>query len=610
MKPSKWLCSALLCGSSLALAAVPERTLTFTLPNKPLPVLEWQKPLETTALRGYYGWGETPDAVAIKAQSLDGKCKAATHEAGSVRLECTGASSRILAVHKNLIVRLTFSPDSHFLVTGTYGGSLKWIDVQSGTILHDFHDPAVKSRYRLGHAGQLRALLFSTGDSTTLFTFAHDGLLKRWNTETGQLEGIVYGVNDLQPAQDGQNLWLSRPTAMQQVRSSDFSTLKRLEGMSGPFKLSKDEKYAQIQDKFVLNLETGKLLNDSPALAWAVSPDDKTVAAHRGHKVNIYALEGKKLLNTLEGFYPERYTPRGFDGRRTVQTRLEFSPSGKGLLVSSALEVCCGGFAGDFPPSLANLDVRLYRTAQNKLLPLPTTLKNLDNTLAGIGTFDGEKLEVFGYDNGNVLYTVGEDAKLERTLNAPEPEFGGISDSRGWKTVLDGRPIYVYRTTQRLNTEQKPSSTALEDFYLIRRNAGLLKLLHLQTTERMNRGVQSDVAFSSNHEFFTLTLEERSSEAQPKPPLSTWPVYAFESRTGKPLEGFPHSLLPEQRPSSVTALSDDGRWILHSGGLFDTRKLKNYALEPQGLKFVQFGGDGKSAWWGNGERLERWSLPL
>ena len=54
---------------------------------------------------------------------------------------------------------------------------------------------------------------------------------------------------------------------MQQVHSSDFSTLKRVEGMSGPFKLSTDEKYAQIQDKFVLNLETGKLLNDGPALA-------------------------------------------------------------------------------------------------------------------------------------------------------------------------------------------------------------------------------------------------------------------------------------------------------------------------------------------------------
>ena len=54
---------------------------------------------------------------------------------------------------------------------------------------------------------------------------------------------------------------------MQQVRAKDFSTVGRLEGMSGPFKLSTDEKYAQIQDKFVLNLETGKLLNDGPALA-------------------------------------------------------------------------------------------------------------------------------------------------------------------------------------------------------------------------------------------------------------------------------------------------------------------------------------------------------
>lgn len=115
--------------------------------------------------------------------------------------------------------------------------------------------------------------------------------------------------------------------------------------------------------------------------------------------------------------------------------------------------------------------------------------------------------------------------------------------------------------------------------------------------------------FSRNHEFFALTLQERSSEAEPNPPLSTWPTYAFNTRTGEPLEGFPRSLLPNRAPSSVTALSDDGRWILYSDGLFDTRKLKNYALEPQGLKFVQFGGDGKSIWFGNFERLERWSLP-
>lgn len=49
--------------------------------------------------------------------------------------------------------------------------------------------------------------------------------------------------------------------------------------------------------------------------------------------------------------------------------------------------------------------------------------------------------------------------------------------------MLDGRPIYVYRTTQRLNTAQKPNSVALENFYLIRGNGGLLNLLHLQTTE-------------------------------------------------------------------------------------------------------------------------------
>ena len=150
--------SLVLCSSAAATAAVPECTLTFILPNKLLPTLEWQKPLETTALRGYYGWGERPDGPTLKAESPDGKCRAATQDAGSVQLECAGVSARTLAVHQNLIVRLAFSPDSRFLVTGTHGGSLKWIEVQSGTITHDFYDSGIKSKYRLGHAGQLQAL--------------------------------------------------------------------------------------------------------------------------------------------------------------------------------------------------------------------------------------------------------------------------------------------------------------------------------------------------------------------------------------------------------------------------------------------------------------------
>ena len=593
MKPLRWLFSALLCGSSLALAAVPQRTLTFTLPDKPLPALEWEKPLETTALRGYYGWGETPDAVAVKAQSPDGQCKAATQNGGSVRLECAGASPRILAVHKNLITRLAFSPDSRFLVTGTYGGSLKWIDLRSGAILHDFYDPTLKSRYRLGHAGQLQALFFAPGDSTTLFTFAHDGSLKRWNTETGQLEGALYGVSDFQPAQDGQNLWLARPTALQQVRSSDFSTLKRLEGMSGPFKLSKDEKYAQIQNKFVLNLETGKLLNDGPALAWAVSPDGKTVAAHRGHKVNLYALEGQKPLNTLEGFYPERYSSND-SCNGPIQASVRFSSNGHFIYSDSFVMLECTMNAGysRFP---INYEARLYNLETKRLFSFGSKdWRPRIGTGPELVSFDGPPFEFIDRDTPR-LFTVNEQAQLKRVQK--------VSSLNTYLELWRGRLVRVYGSIT------ANPSTNIESYSLRLEGGKAQKLFDVLSSTSDDGTVSTDIIFSRSRDYFVVALKDENPNVKTQSFYPHWPVHMFKTGTGKPLSGFPRYLLPNDTQSNVTAVSDDGHWILHSGGLFDTRKLKNYPLEPQNLKFVQFGGDGKSVWWGNGERLERWSLP-
>lgn len=104
--------------------------------------------------------------------------------------QCIGT----LVGHKGEITAIAIHPDSHLLASGSTDTSIKLWDLETGRLWHTLGG---RSRWggllqTEGHRDRITSLLFSP-DGYTLFSGSYDGTIKEWDLETGKLLSSLPG---------------------------------------------------------------------------------------------------------------------------------------------------------------------------------------------------------------------------------------------------------------------------------------------------------------------------------------------------------------------------------------------------------------------------------
>jgi WD40 repeat protein len=104
-----------------------------------------------------------------------------------------------LTGHSGLVRSVAFSPDGHLLASGSFDGTIKLWDPNSGKTLQTL----------TGHSGNVRSVIFSP-DGQVLASGGDDGSIKLWDVQSGELlqtlPGHALGVSSVAFSPDGQLL--------------------------------------------------------------------------------------------------------------------------------------------------------------------------------------------------------------------------------------------------------------------------------------------------------------------------------------------------------------------------------------------------------------------
>jgi WD40 repeat protein len=113
-------------------------------------------------------------------------------EASGVHLwhASTGALGRTLMGHKMRVLAVVFSPDSETLVSGSFDGTVKLWDVQTGKEKRTLTVPG---------SSQVWSLAFSE-DGKTVAAGSFDGRISLWDVETGALKRTLPGKHPVRAA--------------------------------------------------------------------------------------------------------------------------------------------------------------------------------------------------------------------------------------------------------------------------------------------------------------------------------------------------------------------------------------------------------------------------
>src|SRR5262249_41217221 len=127
----------------------------------------------------------------------------------------TGALERTLTGHKMRVLAVLFSPDSKTLVSGSFDGTVKLWDVQTGK---------EKRTLAVPDSSQVWSLAVSEDDKS-LAAGSFDGRISLWDAATGALKRTLPGKHPVRAvafAPDGKTLASGTPEAL--VRLWDVET--------------------------------------------------------------------------------------------------------------------------------------------------------------------------------------------------------------------------------------------------------------------------------------------------------------------------------------------------------------------------------------------------
>lgn len=221
-------------------------------------------------------------------------------QCGNIRLIDfqTGEILGLLKGHTNVILGLTFSPDSRRLLSGSFDDTARIWDVTSGKSLHVIEE----------HSDHIYAVAFSP-DGDRVVTGSDDDTLKLWNSTSGELLADMKGHEGDVVTAD------FTPDGTYILSGSRDKTIRLWDGQSGEFIKVLARQETEIDDMTisadgtkvltghgccisdspnnVFSIPSGELLStfakhDNVVVATDISPDDMIAATGGGGNQTIY----------------------------------------------------------------------------------------------------------------------------------------------------------------------------------------------------------------------------------------------------------------------------------------------------------------------------------
>ncbi len=312
--------------------------------------------------------------------------------------------------HDNLVTSVNFSPDGKTLVSGSWDGTIKLWNVETGKEI----------RTLKGHDGYVLSVNFSP-DGKTLVSGSDDNTIKLWNVETGKeirtLKGHDSSVLSVNFSPDGKTLvsgsW--QTVKLWNVETGqEIRTLKGHDNRVKSVNFSPDGKTlvsGSWQTVKLWNVETGEEIrtlkgHDNWVYSVNFSPDGKTlVSGSDDNTIKLWNVETGEEIRTLKG-------------HDNSVISVNFSPDGKTLVSGSD-----------------DNTIKLWNGSTGQEI---RTLKGHDNSVYSVNfSPDGKTLVSGSNDNTIKLWNV-ETGEEIRTLKGHDNSVNSVNFSPDGKTLVSG----------------------------------------------------------------------------------------------------------------------------------------------------------------------------
>ncbi|EJD06306.1 WD40 repeat-like protein [Fomitiporia mediterranea MF3/22] len=237
--------------------------------------------------------------------------------------------SKVLEGHTHYILTVSFSPDGKYIASGSWDGTVRMWDFESGEMVCHLFE---------GHQVAVNSLAFSP-DSRLLVTGSWDKKVRIWDIESrevvsGPFEGHVDGVRTVAFAQDGKHIASGSGDMTIRVWDVENRAVSQvLEGHKGAVRsvaFSSDKKriFSASEDKTirVWNVETGQATGEpfvghtKEIYCMSVSPNGRHLASGScDNTVRVWDVESGQLVSGpfehADSVYSVCFAP---DGKRVV----------------------------------------------------------------------------------------------------------------------------------------------------------------------------------------------------------------------------------------------------------------------------------------------------